>query len=380
MESLLQRLFNHKTIPYISKKYINDELGAHVLRHTPKSFHAAVLSEAIAGLDTFCVLKGGAAAAVHMNNPEPSHLTDVDMEVYVDDNNVTVDNLGSFVALQALEQRLKNICEQYYDDIDARLAGVHMSRLMYDNYSRGSMIIFKSYVNEAIEVEPDAVWFGLNRAQPFKSTVSMVNDEYFLVRYSFNVHMKSSSPMWLYKSNNKVKSIQYFPLDVFFLDLSVKRAPKPFVENYKLTRLYDSSVYVESIKYLIADQLECLMFNVFNRHWHKMESRVTRLNALVQLSNSQPTEVERSRYEEIKSSNQRFTLRDVKKLLYWLGPLGPRLLIELYFMHRFDNSIRHVTHQINFPYHRWDSDYFSRCWKQFLAVVNELFNLKYKIQ
>ncbi|ACI28752.1 agip50 [Agrotis ipsilon multiple nucleopolyhedrovirus] len=383
MESLLQRLFNHKTIPYISKKYINDELGDYVLRHTSNSFHRTVLPEAVAALDTLCVVKGGAAVAAHLRINEPSHLTDIDLEVYVDDERVTVDNLRSFVALKALEERLKKVCEKYYDEIDAILATVDMNRLMYNNYTRGSMIIFKSYVNEAIEVQPDRVSFCLNRAQPFKSTVSLVNDDYFLVRYSFNVHMKSStsSPMWLYKFKNEVHSLKYFPLDVYFLDLSVKRTPAPYVDCYSLARLYDMSVYVENLKYLIADQLECLLFNVFNHHWHKIDNRIARVSALLQSSSeTAATDVEMCRYEEIRASSQRFTARDVKQLLYALGPLGPRALIELYFMHRFDNSIRHITHQVNFPYHRWEPDYFSKCWKQFLSIVNKLYRLGYNIQ
>ncbi|AIZ48601.1 asb043 [Agrotis segetum nucleopolyhedrovirus B] len=386
MESLLQRLFNYKTIPYISKKYINDELGEYVLRNTPNSFLRTVLPEAITALDTLCVVKGGAAAATHLHINEPSHLTDIDLEVYVDDERVTVDNLRSFVALKALEERLKKVCEKYYDEIDAILAAVDMNRLMYNNYTRDSMIIFKSYVNEAIQVQPDHVRFCLNRAQPFKSTVSLVNDDYFLVRYSFNVHMKSaSSPMWLYKSkNNEVQNLKYFPFDVYFLDLSVKRTPGPYVDCYSLARLYDISVYVENLKYLIADQLECLLFNVFNHHWHKIDNRIARVSALLEAAattTTTATVAEMRRYDEIiRDSSQRFTVRDVKQLLYALGPLGPRALIELYFMHRFDNSIRHITHQVNFPYHRWEPDYFSKCWKQFLSIVNKLYKLGYNIQ
>lgn len=380
MESLLQRLFVHKTIPYISKKYINDELGDYVMRHTSKSFHRTVLPQAVLALDTLCVVKGGTAVAAHLNANEPSHLSDIDLEVYVDDENVSTDNLRSYVALNALEERLKIVCEQFYDEIDAILRTVDMNRLMYNNYIRGSMVIFKSYVNEAIEVEPDRVIFCLNRSQPFKSTMSTVNDDYFLVRYSFNVHMKSASPMWLYKPKNRVHSLQYFPLDVYFLDLSVKRRPAPFVDTYSLARLYDLNVYVENMKYLIADQVECLLFNVFNHHWHKIDSRISRLLALVQSADVETTAAEVQRYKAILASSERFTVRDVKQLLYALGPLGPKMIIELYFMHRFDNNIKHVTHQVNFPYHRWEPDYFSKCWKQFLSIINKLYHLGYDIQ
>ncbi|AIE47837.1 ac18-like protein [Peridroma alphabaculovirus] len=382
MESLLQRLFNHRTIPYISKKYVNDELSDRVMRRFSARFYETVLREATRALDTLCVLKGGAAVAAHMQQTAPQ-LCDIDMEVYVDDERATVDNLNSFVALRKLETALRSVCEQHYDDIDARLAAVDINCLMNNNYSRSNMIIFKSYVSEAVEVEPDRVSFALNRNMPFKTTVSLVNDDYFLVRYSFNVHMTSASPMWLYRSDNRVQALQYFPFDVYFLDLTVKRAPTSFTDTYRLAQLYGLDVYVEDLKYLIADQLECLMFNVFNYHWHKIESRTQRLRALLELAPSdieQATDEELERYRQLKRSDERFTLRDVKRLLYALGPLGPKLLIELYFMNRYDNSIKSVTHQVNFPYHRWERNYYSKCWKRFLDIVNSVFALGFVVQ
>ena len=384
MESLQQRLFKHKSIPYISKKYINDQLSDRVLRNTTNAFHRAVLPETVTTLNTLCVVKGGGAVAVHIKNNEPRHLTDLDLEVYVDDDRVTVDNLQSFVALNALEKKLEGICEKFYNNIEETLANVTINKLMNNNYSRNNMVIFKSYVNEAVEVVPDDVSFVLNRAQPFKNTVSLVNDDYFLVRYSFNVHMKSSSPMWLYKEKSRVPStLQYFPLDVYFLDLSVKRSPPPFVDTYTLGRIYGVDVYVESLKYLIADQLECVLFNVFNYYWYKVDNRIERLYNLMALQKDyfRPSDSEIQRYEEIvNNAKQRFTIRDVKTLLYALGPLGPRAVIELYFTNRFDNHIKYVTHQINFPYHKWERDYFSKCWKQFLCILNDLYGLEYTIE
>ncbi|CDG72795.1 Unknown (Ac18) [Spodoptera exigua multiple nucleopolyhedrovirus] len=385
MESLQQRLFKHKSIPYISKKYINDQLGEYVLRNTTNRFHRAILPQAVLALDTLCVVKGGAAIAVHMKNGQPRHLTDFDLEVYADDKRITVNNLHSFIALQALEEKLKTVCEKFYNDIDETLATVSVNRLMNNNYVRNNMIIFKSYVNEAVEVMPDNVTFALNRLQPFKSTVSMVNDDYFLVRYSFNVHMKSDlSPMWLYKEKNRVSSLQFLPLDVYFLDLSVKRSPTPPIDTYTLGNIYGIDVYVEDVKYLIADQLECILFNVFNYCWTKVDSRIDRLYNLISIHKNdyfQPTDKETERFEEIiKLSKQRYTLRDVKSILYALGPLGPKAVIELYFMNRFDNHVKYVTHQINFPYHRWECDYFSKCWKQFLYIINIMYNLEYKIE
>ncbi|QNV47794.1 ac18-like protein [Alphabaculovirus altersperidaniae] len=383
MESLQQRLFKHKSIPYISKKYINDQLGDYVLRNTVSDFHRAVLPQAILSLNTLCVVKGGAAISVHMKNDQPRHLTDFDLEVYVDDNRATVDNLHSFVALQCLEEKLKTICERFYNNMDETLASVSVNRLMNGNYAPNSMIIFKSYVNEAVEIVPDNVSFVLNKSQPFKSTVSMVNDDYFLVRYSFNVHMKSTSPMWLYRENDRVANLQYFPLDVYFLDLSIKRSPQPLVNAYTLGKIYGVDVYVESLKYLIADQLECILFNVFNYCWSKVDSRIERLYNLIvaQTDYFRPSDDEIQRFAQIvKTSRQRFTVRDVKSILYALGPLGPRAIIELYFTNRFDNHVKYVTHQINFPYHRWESDYFSKCWKQFLYIINIMYGLEYKIE
>jgi Protein of unknown function (DUF1383) len=384
MESLLQRLFVHKTIPYISKKYINDELADKVLRRTHNRFHRNVLQQTVLALDTLCVLKGGAAVAAHLkSNTSSQPLCDIDVEVYIgDDDRANVNNLHSFVALRRLEEKLRNVCDEYYDEIDSHLGNVDMNCLMSNNYNRSGMVIFKSYVNEAIEVDPDKISFALNRTMPFKSTVSMVNDDYFLVRFSFNVHMRSSSPMWLYKTHDRVQNLKFFPLDVYFLDVSVKRSPMPHTDAYKLLRLYDIDVYVEDLKYLIADQIECLMFNVFNHHWHKIESRTLRLRALLAItSRAQPTVLERQRYDFLVSTHdKRFGPRDVKQLLYAVGPLGARLLIELYFANRFDNSIDQVTHQVNFPYHRWETKYFSKCWKRFLDILNQLYRLGYTIE
>nr|QGX02301.1 maco-A 56 [Mamestra configurata nucleopolyhedrovirus A] len=383
MEAMLQRLFVHKTIPYISKKYINDELADRVLKQTAQSFQRNVLQQSILALDTVCVLKGGAAVAAHMNRrtyPEMP-LSDIDVEVYVDDERANVNNLHSFVALRRLEERLRSVCEQYYDEIDSLLANIDMNCLMNNNYSRDRMVIFKSYVNEAVEVEPDKIMFTLNRKMPFKTTVSVVNEDYFLVRHSFNVHMTSRSPMWLHKSNDRQHTLQYFPFDIYFLDLSVKRSPAPYTDNYVLARIYDLDVYVEDLKYLIADQIECLMFNVFNYHWHKIDTRTARIRALAQLIiNTEPTAEEQSRYETLKASDERFSVRDVKQILYMLGPLGPRSLLELYFANRFDNDINCVTHQVNFPYHRWESNYYSKCWKRFLTIINSVFGYNYTIQ
>ncbi|AYN44994.1 se34 [Alphabaculovirus alterspexiguae] len=381
MESLQQRLFNHKSIPYICKKYINDEISDYVLRHTDRSFHRTVLPAAVKALDTLCVLKGGAAAAVYTKREEP--LTDLDIEVYVDDARATTENLHSFVSMNRLEKCLKDICEQYYEEIDNILESVNINRLMNNNYARNNMIIFKSYVNEAIEIVPDRVSFHLNKSQPFKSTVSMVNEDYYLVRYSFNVHMKSKdSIIWLHKNRNRIQSLNFFPLDVYFLDLSVKRSPAPYVDMYTLATLFECQMYVENLKYLIADQLECLLFNVFNHNWHKIENRVSRIRSLLLLQDQHHPVEEKTKklYEEIMASDQRFNIRDVKKLLYMLGPIGPRALIELYFLNRFENHVKYVTHQVNFPYHRWQPDYFSRCWKQYLGIVNRLYKLNYSIE
>ncbi|AUV65314.1 hypothetical protein [Alphabaculovirus myunipunctae] len=404
MESLLQRLFVDKTIPYISKKHINDELGENVLRRTDQSFHRDVLKQTIEALDTLCVVKGGAAIAAHSASKTAeasTSLTDIDVEVYVDDDRANVNNLNSFVALTRLETQLRKVCSEYYEKIDECLGDVDLNCLINNIVCGGggvgddnndNVIIFKSYVNEAVKVSAGAVRFTLNRKMPFKSTVSLVNEDYFLVRYSFNVHMKSDNGiMWLYKSHNRIQSLDYFPFDVYFLDVSVKRSPMPFTDAYSLTNLFGIGVYVEDLKFLIADQIECLMFNVFNRVWHKIQVRTARLKTLLKLyNNSSPTIEERQRYRRIliggdgiaddDEPNKRYGVRDVKQLLYAVGPLGAQLLIELYFANRFHNSIDQVTHQINFPYHRWDGRFFSKCWKCFLDILNRLYNLGYDIQ
>jgi Protein of unknown function (DUF1383) len=380
MEQLMLDLFSHK-IPYISKKFLNDELRDIILCQLDLSFYNNVLRQSINNLDTFCVVKGGAAVTSYLQVNKP-RLTDIDIETYVPVRSLNENNILSFVPLTKLEKSLKSICEEQYDFVDTLLKNIHLSEI-FPQFNNEEVIVFKSYVREAIQFSE--VNFSLNKKQPFKRTISLINNDYYLVRYSFNVHMKSISeePIKIYKLNNSTEYLDFFPLDLYFLDIIVKYAPNCYADKYKLVTLFDQVVYVEHINNVIADQIECLAFNVFNFNNKKVTKRISRIRALLKNSTEwkEFTVKQQNTYRIIIEDSEKFTLRDIKNILYCIGPMhGSRLLICLYFKNRFINNIKSVTYQVNFPFHKWQKDYYSVCWKRFLNILNDVFQLKFSIK
>nr|AGE61834.1 hypothetical protein [Chrysodeixis chalcites nucleopolyhedrovirus] len=438
MESILERFHYHRTIPYISKKLVNDILSDRVLQklnridsptvvvdennnravdggflddnRPAKKFHQEILEKIYSSLKTFTVVKGGAAIAAHLEEINP-FLADIDIEIYVDDvdfnHRVNIDNLSSFVALTSLEKNLRKISQKYFGVIEKILREFDIKKLIKDaandtkqTYNmddddnddstddcQKSVIIFKSYVNEAVEFNVADVELRLNHRMPFKTTVSKVNEEYFLVRYSFNVHMvaTSQSSMRLYRRSD-IKELNYFVFDVYFLDLTIKNYSamnsamnKPL--SYLIKPLYDTNITVEYIDNVIADQIECLMFNVFNYQDYKIKNRIIKLRKLLGKKyypvNSR---MQLQNFYYIKNSNAVFEIKNLKNLLYLLNPtLGSNLIIHLYLNDRLVNNIDDITHQVNFPYHLWENNYFTKCWYRFMCILNDLFNLNYTI-
>ncbi|AOL56839.1 hypothetical protein [Chrysodeixis includens nucleopolyhedrovirus] len=429
MESILERFHYHRSIPYISKKLVNDILSDRVLQklnridnpsivddendnvgshHIAKKFHQEILEKTHSSLKTFTVVKGGAAIAAHLEETNP-FLADIDIEIYVDDfdfnHRVNINNLTSFVALTSLEKNLRKISQKYYVEIEKILRDFDIEKLFKDaandvkqaynvdddnddrTEDQKSVIIFKSYVNEAVEFNVADVELRLNRRMPFKTTVSKVNEEYFLVRYSFNVHMvaTSESSMRLYRRSD-IKELNYFVFDVYFLDLTVKNYSamnsamnKPV--SYLIKPLYDTNITVECIDNVVADQIECLMFNVFNYQDYKIKNRLSKLRKLIGKT-YYPVNTRRQlqNYYYIKNSNAVFEIKNLKNLLYLLNPtLGSDLIIQLYLGDRLVNNINDITHQVNFPYHVWENNYFTKCWYKFMCILNDLFELNYTI-
>nr|QBI90341.1 hypothetical protein [Trichoplusia ni single nucleopolyhedrovirus] len=431
MESILERFHYHRSIPYISKKLINDILSDRVLQKLnrieipsivadennnkiasgsfihgnlpAKKFHQEILEKTYSSLKTFAVVKGGAAIAAHLEEINP-FLADIDIEVYVDDvdfnHRVNIDNLSSFVALTNLEKNLRKISQKYYGEIEKILRDFDIKKLVKDAANdtkqtcnvdetddQKSVIIFKSYVNEAVEFNVADVELRLNRRMPFKTTVSKVNEEYFLVRYSFNVHMVTNSPssMRLYRRSD-VKELNYFVFDVYFLDLTVKNDSAMNLAvnksvSYHIKPLYDTNITVECIDNVVADQIECLMFNVFNYQDYKIKNRIAKLKKLLgKKYYPVNTRTQLQNYYYIKNSNAVFEIKNLKNLLYLLNPtLGSNLIIYLYLNDRLISNIDDITHQVNFPYHVWENNYFTKCWYRFMCILNDLFNLNYTI-
>ncbi|AXS67776.1 ac18-like protein [Cryptophlebia peltastica nucleopolyhedrovirus] len=390
MESLRQQLFYLKTIPYISKKNINDQLCSDVLDRFDKNFFCK-LYKTFRNVfeDQFSIIKGTFAIDSYTDyyrTIKPYKLTNnLNIEIYLDNINEGKNALET-LPIALFENAISN---EFRDDIikvEQTLKMIDMKFMLnqidgskFDQEFNNGLVFFKSYVNEAIKIDSvNDVYFEINRNAPFKTTSSWVNDEFLLVRFSFNVHMKSASPIWNYKSDNSVNTYVYFPFDVYFLDLVIKNSYEK-INLYNLVEKFDTYVCVVNINLTIADQLECLLFDVFNRV-PSIQNRLEILKDLLRSYNMPTTEKQLQKYANIKRDKNMINIRNVKTLFYKTNPrLGARLVIELYFAGRFRNSITDITHQINFPYVK-EQGYFSKCWKIYLQELNRLFHLNFTIK
>ncbi|ACO53560.1 unknown [Euproctis pseudoconspersa nucleopolyhedrovirus] len=393
MDALRHQLLHSKTIPYICKKNINDSLCENVLPQLGWCFFSKVYKTAA---ETFqnelCLVKGGVAVAAHLFREfVPSPFSDLDLQVHAN-RPVTAADVFDLLPVRKLQVALQeSVGREYVFEIENILSCLNMTDLLDDYSKRQSqkLIIFKSYENAAVEFSAaDQIVFRLNRQLPIKITVSAIEkDNSVLVRYSFNVHATSDIPMWLHSNRASSKLITYFPFDLYFLDVSVvsSRFCDAGANDVVRRDMFGVKILVDVLPRVVADQLECLMFNVFNLARRKMESRLRRLESLVVLlpkfSRASASFDQKRCFYSILNGNDKYTIENVKEILYRAGPaLGSRLLIELFFMKRLKFTVAHVTHQINFPYRFWDKCYFSKCWKKYCFLLNELFNLNYTIR
>ncbi len=418
MDAVLYKLNYEKSIPYISKKLINDELTDQILRQLNrdtvnvrddvKGFHENLLNKTLHSLNTYNVVKGGAAIAAHLDEQNPL-IGDIDIEVFVDDRDfstrIDLNNLSSFVPLSAVRKEMHKIVLQYLDPLRYILKKFDMKQLIrnitkktimnnYHNIIGGGeyndqtpVIIFKSYINEAVEVNAEDVCLVINEKMPFKITSSTVNDEYYLIRYSYNLHMISKSG-----NNNTIKllrqqetkNLDFFVFDLYFLDVSVKKdqsISRYKTPSYCLKRVFNKVINVESIDNVIADQIESLMYNVFNGQSSKILTRIKRLEKLVEKANytntKKTSQMHSSDAEKlIVPDIEKLTVRDIKPIIYALGPiLGSVYIIRMFNNNKLYTDIEEITHQVNFPYHIQIPNYVPNCWRYFLCCLKQVFNL-----
>lgn len=379
MESLLEQLRFRRSIPYISKKIINDTLTELVMRRAEPSFYAKIYR--IVGRVTrrFVVVKGGIAIRALLEASEldaPS----ADLDLQIDIPQCRFSDALEYEAfvrralnLQELHRALKAAAHEHEPAVRATLEKVTLRDLIKP--VRTPFVMFKSYVNEAVVVpdDVDAIRFELNEAQPLKMTLSMINDEHFLVRFSFNVLVKSHN-MYECHERDRTRPIAFFPLDVYFLDVTAK----PFGgTGCRFVPLFDTHVAVDAPDRIVAEQLECLFYNVFYLNAGKTETCKRRILSLIDRFGCEPSRQQRDNHRALlEDKTSVYCARDVKELLYRAGPrLGAELVARFYFEHRFVNSVSNITYQINFPYHIWDNKYFSQCWKTYLRLLDEIFAL-----
>ncbi|AUF81641.1 hypothetical protein ManeNPV_00115 [Malacosoma neustria nucleopolyhedrovirus] len=385
MESELYKLLTLKTIPYISKKHLNDELRNKVLRQLSFEFYQHIYDITTHQLQQFCIMKGGAAIAVHLNDIN-AKISDLDLEIYIDDANF---NPQHSIQFRRLENTLKSFAFNSYANVNEALSSIEFASLLPEEVENNidnndTITIFKSYVNEALQV-PDKgrnMKFELNKEKPFNTTISMVNNEYYLVRYSFNVNMKchdSSCSLILYKDNTMKKYLQSFSFDLYFIDLSIKQKPScDAVNHFIMKKFLNRLIFVENIQYVIADQIECILFNVFYKQHDKVLFRMNRLSQLLHYYNTNYyTKSQLQYYKTIKYHDKTvYSMPDLKTFMYRSTPkLGFLLAVYLYHSERFTINIKDVTHQINFPYHKLNDKYFNKSFTTFINIGRELFKI-----
>jgi Protein of unknown function (DUF1383) len=377
MNQLQRRLFRDKSVPYLCKKDVNDRLTEQVMKRMDTAFFAAVL-DAVVQAPRLYVVKGGGAICAHTKLA--ASLSDLDLETYLSDFGGGATDVKAAMCLPNMKAQITAVCQQYSDAVSRALAEITEESVGLHR----SAVVFKSYVNEAIQLgDFGPVKFVLQNDVPIKTTMSMVNDEYYLLRFSYTVHAVYDGKMRLFKGNRRGSvPINHMQLDLYFLDVSIKRS----VPNRLCLRtLFGRVVYVERAEFVVADQLECLLYNVFHKQLDKAHARFERLqNFLARVrheTDDDEFEGKLAAYRRHASSPCMFRVYHVKKLLYECGcRLGARLVAQLYFDKRFYTSRRDVTHQINFPHHVRDRKFYSWAWKHYLNMLNDLYDLKIKIK
>jgi Protein of unknown function (DUF1383) len=384
MNSLRKQLFNDKTLPYISKKQVNDRLCENALSCLDKDFYRKTLDIVLSTIKNECVVQGDAAFGIY-DNPLSNTLNNIDLQIIT--NNVvqvTIDNVYNIIPLQHLKNNLQKITEQHQKEMETIVSKMNLSHIIEKkHFDENKLVVFKSYTDEAVEfVSPAGIYFELNNIMPLKITVCSVdnsiddnNDKHhILARYSFNVHAKSTNPIWLHTNDDRSKVIEYFPLDLYFLNLRIK--PLTTMDKLQKCQIFGKQMYVNSLEQVICDQLECIMFKVFYDNVNENE-----IEKLYSLITTKLNMCEQQTFPTVMFHKTiKYTIKDVKSILYTLGPRnGAETIVKLYCMKRFSNRLNDITHQINFPYCYWDTKYYSKCWKRYCKILIKLFDINIKI-
>ncbi|UJZ89067.1 ac18 [Erannis ankeraria nucleopolyhedrovirus] len=379
MNSLRKQLFNDKTLPYISKKQVNDLLCESALSCLNKNFYQKTLNIVLSTIENECVVQGDAAFDIYAD-PLSNTLNNIDLQVITNNvAEVTIDNVYNIIPLQRLKNNLQKITEQHQKEMETIVSKMNLSHIIkMKHFNKNKIVIFKSYTDEAVEfVSPAGIYFELNKIMPLKITVCSVDNSiddknHILARYSFNVHAKSTNPIWLHTNDDRSKIIEYFPLDLYFLNLRIK--PLTIMDKLQKCQMFGKQMYVNSLEQVICDQLESIMFKVFYDNVN--ENEIEKLYSLITATKSNVCEQHKFPFDKIV----RYTIKDVKSILYALGPRnGAETIVKLYCMKRFSNRLNDITHQINFPYCYWDTGYYSKCWKRYCKILIKLFDINIKI-
>ncbi|AXU41570.1 AC18 [Alphabaculovirus altermyunipunctae] len=376
MNSLLEQLRSRRSIPYISKKKINDDITEQIMKCINFEFYKKLYRSVTTATNRFVVVKGGMAIAGLLKSDENIYFKSSDLDVQllasVDDEPFNLQTVVERFNFSRLYQALNAIVSDYLPVVKARLDSVTFKDFSID--SQSIFVMFKSYINEAIVIQPDrfdSIKCRLNEKQPLKMTVSEMRDECYLVRFSFNVNVFAEG-MYEYREHKRTRSISFFPLNLFFLDVTVVRQHS---NKFTFVELFDDTIAVDLPDRVIIDQLECMFYNIFYKNDNKVNLCCERIARFLERFDCEPDD-EQKRLYEILVSNRKQTYKagDIKNLMNCVGSrLGVALIDELFRARLITTELKDITYQINFPYHIWDPDYFSKCWQIYLDKTKILF-------
>ncbi|AKR17321.1 hypothetical protein [Urbanus proteus nucleopolyhedrovirus] len=384
MLTLKKNLFFKKYIPYNSKKFVNDELNDYLIRTMDTNFFEDIYKKCVTKLNTFCVGKGRLAVAAYLKNTQQP--TSIDLEIYVNNETNTDDVLTPDIVKQhfnvdELQEDLKKVCEVHKQKFINILKSTNFSSVFgQDVMYKDSFIIFKSYVDEAVECVPRYCVFRLNESNMLKCTMSTVNNDYCLLRFSYNIHMKSvGKPILWYKDDYVIQQQEYFPLDFYFCNIMIKYN-KGVVKHYKVVKMLNNILIVDNLNDVIAEQIECLLFNIFYKNEKKINQRTMIINNLLKklYKDTNACHVNYALVDNfLKQHDKIYNICDVKNIMFECGvKTGMFIVINLYFKKRFTYCIDDITCQINFPYHIWNYNHLSVCWKRFIKLTNDMLDLR----
>lgn len=385
MQTLKSQLLEDKLV-YVSKKEINDTLSDYVLKHIKSTFIEDVFTATVTTLQNYYpAVKGGIALNTFLKETHvDTAITDIDLELGLttnDFNAVCHDHtkLYHYLPIQKLLERLDRVIMQYIDNIKSVVN--HMTIQNVWPYSE-PFVMFKTYRDEAIAIEQHHAkesTFVVNTHQNYdkivKLTVSLVNNQFLLVRFSINVKMLNDY-MTLYLPNDTAKQLSYFPFDVFFLDVSIK----PFydIDALNTSWVYGKKLNVHSLRSIVNDQLDSLFYVIAHRRHIKKQQKINKLQSILHEHDLiHYTLCESKQYNYILyQQNSVYKPTEMKRIYKLLGPyLGAVLIKALYERNRFINNIQDLTFHVNFPFHKQleESKYFSMVWEEYIECLYVLF-------